>query len=643
MQVQSVSNSKSLQAETIKFMHSRTTPRKRPRSSWGFPSTRTMRLVVVVFIATTNGLRVSAFAPVGTMGSASVYRISRRNPRRARRAPAVGSTDVLFAAYDAEWQVGDVYRDLERLEQAINISNADVNLQYAQRIETLDYFAAQRRPLAADLAHSIGPPLGFSVTLWLWFYWSPLPRTCRRFVRTLNHGLAAHFMCAAVLAPILALLVQQWRRHPEPLPTELQGIDPEYYRFTTTTWEDPKTSCRNFILCLLEQWTSVVLGFALCGPFLTSTTALPVRMITRTAIVASLRQYPQLWFEFSRSQQPLPLSGSVWLLRTLLAAAAVVYTPWFLAAEAALWMHAVHLPLARVALVYGTMAILAYAPRYLPPSVKIRDGSTWNKVVSLRKYVLFAGVVAVFLPKVLPTLQRARSAAQWIGLPNVLRYQVRQISRTSVLAVAGMGLVLAAPCVHLAAVCRLVWIGYTHDFSLATDADQLQALLRDESDATQSRYQWRYRLRWRPPERIAATLNQWRKRFWYWFFFAGSVPDKLRREYGGKRQSEAHRQGLTVLQRVQEEQRKDPYAPKPDSTRWKSRAMERLAEKHQRDYDSGSFEVRFRLTSFCRLCCNTQPCIRRPPWPTCCMLLLYVPTGSAWRGGAPDSRNWSGF
>ena len=139
------------------------------------------------------------------------------------------------------------------------------------------------------------------------------------------------------------------------------------------------------------------------------------------------------------------------------------------------------------------------------------------------------------------------------------------------------------------AVCKLFRVCYVHDISLSNDNDTITAILNDPIER-QNRFKWRYRLHWREPERILVTLSNWKGGFWYWLLFVGGVEDQLRKEFQKNQKTAAHREGLTVLQRVKREMEENPDAPRQDSTRWKTNAMEKLAAKHKADYESGTFD-----------------------------------------------------
>lgn len=149
--------------------------------------------------------------------------------------------------------------------------------------------------------------------------------------------------------------------------------------------------------------------------------------------------------------------------------------------------------------------------------------------------------------------------------------------------------VSSSPIGHLVAFRKLFRVSYTHDISLANDYNTINAILNDPVEC-QERFKWRYRLEWREPERIMETISRWKGGFSYWLLFQGGVEDQLRKEFQATQKSAAHREGLTVLQRVKQEMKDNPDAPRLDSTKWKENAMKNLAEKHEADYKSGKFE-----------------------------------------------------
>ena len=259
-------------------------------------------------------------------------------PKRCRHVSAIHSTASESRASSPKhpntkarinWKVGNVYDDLDQLQREISISQADQHLRQVEDRERLDTFAAQRRPIQRDVRRFILAPLALSLLLTLM---SKSPQTqamARSFIFLFN----VQFWFVVVAAPIILLLAKQRSLPPSPpLPTELKGLDPDYYRFIVTDWEDPKKSCRDHVLCLLENWTSAVAGPALFGCLYcllprtayASTGLAAAQLITRLGMLAALYQYPMLLYQLRRHRQPRPmdrytvrLQELTWLALTL--------------------------------------------------------------------------------------------------------------------------------------------------------------------------------------------------------------------------------------------------------------------------------------------------------------------------------------
>jgi hypothetical protein len=121
-------------------------------------------------------------------------------------------------------------------------------------------------------------------------------------------------------------------------------------------------------------------------------------------------------------------------------------------------------------------------------------------------------------------------------------------------------------------------------------ADSFQKCLENESDLKQ-RMMWRYRLEWRDNKRLNQLLKEWNKDWGYWWLAKGTVTEKINLELREK-QKNADMQGLTVLNRIQKDLESTPEGtPMPDRDQWKADAMNRLAQKHQEDYEKDKFEV----------------------------------------------------
>lgn len=217
---------------------------------------------------------------------------------------------------DNEWKVGHVYDDLDSLRRVIALSQADQHLRQVEDRERLDKFAEQRRPIQRDVQRFIFAPLAFSALLTI----LAKSTKCESICRTVTFAMDVHLWTVVVVAPMLLLLAKlKSMPPPTPPPTDLKGLDPDYYRFTVTDWEDSKTSCGDHVLCLLENWTSAVVGPALlaclsCFLSMTQKRSSHVQlgvgmsqMVTRLGAIASLYQYPRLLFLLKRRHQPRPM------------------------------------------------------------------------------------------------------------------------------------------------------------------------------------------------------------------------------------------------------------------------------------------------------------------------------------------------
>ena len=227
---------------------------------------------------------------------------------------------------DNDWNVGNVYNDLDLLRREITKSNAEQHLRQVEDRERLDTFAQNRQPLHPNIRRLVLAPLLLSIVL------SIIKSSSRRFSilsRIFTRILDIHFMVVMVVAPMLLLMALRFSMPPPPpRPAELNGLDPEYHRFVLTDWQDPKTSCSNIVLCLLENWTCAVIGpaiaFASLLPMAARTSSKGIlltlalcQFITRLGAIASLYQYPKLLYQLRRFHQPRPLDRFTMRLQQL--------------------------------------------------------------------------------------------------------------------------------------------------------------------------------------------------------------------------------------------------------------------------------------------------------------------------------------
>lgn len=91
-------------------------------------------------------------------------------------------------------------------------------------------------------------------------------------------------------------------------------------------------------------------------------------------------------------------------------------------------------------------------------------------------------------------------------------------------------------------------------------------------------------MEWRDEKRLGPLLNEWNAGWDYWLLIKGTVTEKLNLEMIEQKR-EATMEGSLILDRL-----KDDGKPNVKREQWKKLAMERVAEKHQQDYDNKDFE-----------------------------------------------------
>ena len=334
---------------------------------------------------------------------------------------------------DFVWEVGDVETDFQVLEQAINFQNADFNLLAAERVEMMDTFAKQRRLFLPDLHAFVTRPLRWSLIF------VALQRIVK--LRANNNPLASfvarhrlvtlpwdiHFWAMVVVAPILFLQLKKWTMaKPEPMPDDLKGLDSNYLQFVTTDWEDPETSCRDYVLCLTEQWVSAVQDMAWFGilrlgcfaatrtsvlpnfirsvPYFPPVTVAILQMLTRIGAMASLYQFPKLLFQLQRQQQPRPKGGDVATLQKLVKSMIRWGMPIGIASD----LSQVLLPMSRRGLVAFCGICVAFLSlmelRYsesrkpAPPSNEPRKRNIWpSRIFHAAQLILASGALALVM------------------------------------------------------------------------------------------------------------------------------------------------------------------------------------------------------------------------------------------------------
>ena len=144
---------------------------------------------------------------------------------------------------EGEWICGNVYKDLDRLEQGINFANAEQNLKRIERMEMLRHFAKARRPLFPDIRKFLIFPLLSALLVRLVLHNGNKIRVLTSFWRIVLKLMDYQFWTMTIASPIILLAAKRLAmRPPEPMPKELIDFPPEYLQYITTDWVPPEKS-----------------------------------------------------------------------------------------------------------------------------------------------------------------------------------------------------------------------------------------------------------------------------------------------------------------------------------------------------------------------------------------------------------------
>lgn len=461
-----------------------------------------------------------------------------------------------------EWKPHNVYRDLDRLEQAINFQNREVNLILHQRREVLQFLPQCRKSIRSVFVNYFWKPLAGASLLFCFMQKYAVVHTI---VSVLDF---VHLLGGVLFLPFLILL----RSHKEKVKcndvpdekTYERIKDSEYSRFVTQfpTDDDP---CANFTRSITEQWCSVVLGSILLLPTLLRLQA----PFLRLAVAASIRQHPKLLYELRhRPSSPRPFHGSTWALRH---AVSLLYTRWFVALEIMqslrIFSRAPKGPVILAAL-FVTMGMITLVSETIPKEITF-------KPILRKRYALITTIALILFYQPNYNL-RLGTVTSFVESAMSYIFSNKMTFLLSFLSTIG-------PSLHIIAFSRLLRFSYIHDLPLTLDHQSFD-------EAARRRRMWRCRLEWREPQPLRAIIKNYWGRFWYWLFLSGSVEDQLRKDRRNDGYTEVKRRGLTVLQQIEKEAKGNDEDLIPRD-QWKQVAMERIARDHQRDYDKGTYEV----------------------------------------------------
>jgi hypothetical protein len=393
------------------------------------------------------------------------------------------------------WLAGNFQNDYELLKNAITKQSAMDKLQQQQRQYTLDYgFARNRRPLVHDSLKAfaiIGSWTVFFVSgcacesishlLNVWEHISWLKRIHLAATYLFINLTYIHHWIVGMIFPLFFLI---WARSgqctsarvlEEFFKTKGSPLSEAPKFFYTSDLAKKKSKYKDtgdYVLCLVENWSSAVIptfamGLFLClsrlskkekvtafinagypqqlfSPLLLILPAL-CRVVTRLGAAASLHQYPSLLFELRRNDQPRPVCRSNAYMQR------------------------------------GVSMFLKWIP------------------------VAVASDLAVMIILI---RQRRNDIGYGVVGPN--------IAAASLLSIV-------APITHLISLMRIIRITRCSAVSLseATSFQDLghDAVLQRKATDEERKVKWRYQLRWRTPKRISETLRSWMN-----YFLTGHAP-----------------------------------------------------------------------------------------------------------------------
>lgn len=472
----------------------------------------------------------------------------------------------------SRWTAGDVDADFERLENAINLDNAEDDQLAQQRVDTLDYIASSRIDIAETILSFVKGPLTLTFFLSLLFQYIAGTTV----LRIVNNVSIFHFMLSTIVCPLVLLAIRSRKgvdQEPrQELPRSLAGLSDNYLKFITG-YENPKLSCRDTVLCILELWSFTVLPSLLFRPWAT-----PRRLLTRLGAFASLRLYPILSYKLWH-QQPRPHSGMVLALRT---ATKMMSATTLFAIDAALLVGQLRpkviLYSYGLLLISGAFMVLGF--RHVKPQTKY-----WRVVQKFRFpfQLLVGSVVAGIFSKHFRTVDMA-FAKQSVGV-SISMIPWRNLLSKSLAIISYFGVAWS-----LIDVRQNLCIAYTHNNSLSSLlSDDLNFGTSKRVVNNESSLRWRYWQSWRDPERIYQRIGSLYGRFWHWLLLEGSVEEQFVRT----------RQQNTPMRIVNLAKRDNTNLSElfdlSNKNKWKARAMDLVADEHRISIEDKSVSVRICL------------------------------------------------
>jgi hypothetical protein len=512
-------------------------------------------------------------------------------------------------------QLSTVYEDLEKLEKAITLENAELKLKQSKMKEQIDFINQSKRPIVPDALKYIIVPLIYALLLNVLL--SSKVVKIRMIARSITKVMDLHFWIFVVWVPIIFNAFKGiCKPRPDPIPYEIKNLDPAHASIFLSPlstevggWEDPDTSCTDYVLFLSEYWTSAVNGIALIQILKTILTGINAarglttvvqssywvvlwlscsQLLTRMGAVASLYQYPEKMYELERSSLTRPV-GFFPIVMWKLVRAMLILAPLGFISDFAKVLS--QLPTGSIYPLFGSIAVymLGTWTRMEASSSKDPLKNHLLKPPKSTSKLLYRICYGVLWRKQIRLLKLGKMMQKlWTNLCSSYTPFFWKSVGIGYLA----NLSLLGPILHLKSISKIFQIEYTNDLPILSTEESYNQIL-DENPERYYNMAWRYRLRWRDPERLTISKGNLYTYLFYLYFFKGSAQEQYTTWF-----QDTHfrrlEEGRTIADRLKREKEEKSLGenelPDGDRDEWKSRASKFQAEKHKKEYETKNYD-----------------------------------------------------
>ena len=466
---------------------------------------------------------------------------------------------------DQEWEAGDVYRDLKFLRLAIAQSNSFTNLDEACRLHRLQYMYESKRPVLKDLLTHVLSPIALALVL----AQQSINGTgrIRQFFKSYFMVTELYHVAMTLLAPFLFWIVLG-KKHFQMDSEEKKDLDERAMWKTPILKRNPELDCQDVPLCILEQMVSstmlttifnavILLAdirrsdkyiFTRQGAFIPAATeslTFPIAMASMSLIsllgsLASLHQYPKLYYELMRDNQPRPLTLRVSSVQKLI----------------------------KTTFQTAPLAV---------------TGSLTRIIVLLRMFV-----------------DRRNKRRRWIA-PQVFIWNYNCVSKWWFLPVF---IALVPPLIYLITFCKLIRTTKEPIVSMSTPYEDAKAHLEsDDNKSLFQKWRWylawrsprrvRYTLMSWWKLFVAEYVSPYDRNPTLLYNPAFSSSIRMADGFALKRkgsQLPIEESRNAILRTHAQYMKENPHLPRPDRSLWIARSLDKMAQLHQESYDAKTFD-----------------------------------------------------